>query len=208
VVEFLARKGLKVIAVYPESLEELYGVIEMCGQIFQRESRAKEVRSRMDGLFDLVKSKAAEIPPDRRRKALWLWQKPTRVTGRFGLQQDLMTMIGAVNPAQTFTMSHAEVSLEQILGWNPEVIFIWGHSSYGPEDLLGSPQWQTVKAVKDRRVYKAPLADTWSPSTAVLTLWMAQKTYPEYFRGIDLGEIARQCHQECFGVPLTDGIFD
>ena len=31
VVEFLTRKGLRVIAVYPDSLEELYEVIEMCG---------------------------------------------------------------------------------------------------------------------------------------------------------------------------------
>jgi iron complex transport system substrate-binding protein len=208
VVEFLSRKGLKVIAVYPDSLEELYEVIEMCGRLFQKEGRAKEVRSRMDELFYLVKSRAADIPPDKRRKVLWLWQKPTRVTGRLGLQQDLMTMIGAVNSAQTFAMSHAEVSLEQILGWNPEVIFIWGHASYGPADLLGSSQWQTVKAVKEGRVYKAPLADTWSPSTGVLTLWMAQKTYPEYFAGIDPGEIARQFHQECFGVSLAEGIFD
>ena len=54
VVEFLARKGLRVIAVYPDSLEELYQVIEMCGQLFGKERRAQEVRSRMDALFSLV----------------------------------------------------------------------------------------------------------------------------------------------------------
>ena len=208
VVEFLARKGLKVIAIYPDSLAELYDVFDMCGQLFRKESRAKEIRSRMEELFELVRSGVSGIPPDKRRKVLWLWQKPTRVTGRFGLQQDLIKIIGAVNPAETFESTHVEVPLEQILAWNPDVIFIWGYASYGPDDLLRSSQWQTVKAVKEGRVYKAPLADTWSPSTGVLTLWMAQKTYPEYFKGIDLADVARQFHQECFGVPLAGGIFD
>ena len=208
VAEFLTRKGLRVIAVYPESLEELYGVIEMCGRLFGKESRAREVRSRMDELFSLVQTRVSDIPRERRVKVLWLWQKPTRVTGRFGLQQDLITMVGAVNPAQDVVMPHAEVPLEQILAWNPEVVFIWGHATYGPEALLESSQWQTVAAVKDKRVYKAPLADTWSPSTGVLTLWMAHKVYPELFRDKDLGAEARTFHLECFGVPLAAGIFD
>jgi iron complex transport system substrate-binding protein len=208
VAEYLARKGLRVIAVYPESLEELYGVIEMCGRLFGKEDRAREVRSRMDELFSLVTSRVADIPPERRRKVLWLWQKPTRVTGRIGLQQDLITLIGAVNPASGVENAHAEVSIERILTWNPDVVFIWGHASYGTDDLVRSSQWQAVKAVKDGRVFKAPISDSWSPSTGVLTLWTAQKTYPETFEGIDLGEIARQFHQECFGVPLAGGIFE
>ena len=117
-------------------------------------------------------------------------------------------MVGAVNQAATVEMPHAEVSLEQILAWNPEVIFIWGYATYGPEALLESSQWRTVAAVKEKRVYKAPLADTWSPSTGVLTLWMAQKIYPELFKDLDLGAEARKFHLECFGVPLAEGIFD
>lgn len=208
VVEFLARKGLRVIAVYPESLDELYGVIELCGRLFGKEARAKAVRSRMDELFSLVQSRVSNIPPERRCKVLCLWQKPTRVTGRFGLQQDLIAMVGAVNPAQTVDRSHAEVSLEQILAWNPDVVFIWGHATYGPEALIESSQWQSVTAVKERRVYKAPLADTWSPSTGVLTLWMAQKVYPALFKDLDPGAEARKFHLDCFGVPLAEGIFE
>ncbi len=208
VVEFLTRKGLRVIAVYPESLDELYGVMELCGQLFGKETRARAIRSRMDELFALVRSRVSDIPPERRCRVLWLWQKPTRITGRFGLQQDLITMVGAVNPAQHVDMPHAEVSLEQILAWNPEVVFIWGHASYGPETLLDSPSWRTVAAVKAGRVHKAPLADTWSPSTGILTLWMAQKIYPDRFKDLDLGAEARQFHWDCFGVPLAAGIFD
>lgn len=40
VAEFLSRKGLKTLSVYPESLDELYRAIEMCGVIFHVEDRA------------------------------------------------------------------------------------------------------------------------------------------------------------------------
>ena len=40
VADFLVRRGLKVISVYPDSLEELYGVLDLCGRLFRKEDRA------------------------------------------------------------------------------------------------------------------------------------------------------------------------
>ena len=42
--DFLVRRGLKVISVYPDSLEELYAVLDMCGRLFRKEDRAREIR--------------------------------------------------------------------------------------------------------------------------------------------------------------------
>lgn len=206
-VEFLAARGLKVLAVYPDSLEELYEVMDLCGRLFGVEGRAKEVRSLMEGMFEMIRSPVSRVTFEQRRKVLWVWQEPTRVSGSLGLQQDLTGWIGAVNPAGGFPTRYANVSLEQIVAWNPDVIFIWGHATYGAERLLESPQWKSVRAVRDGRVFKAPKVDSWSPSVALLALWMAQKTYPECFSGMSLHPMARTFHMQCFGVPL-DGPLD
>jgi len=87
------------------------------------------------------------------------------------------------------------------------VIFIWGHATYGTERLLESPQWKSVRAVKNGKVFKAPRVDSWSPDVALLALWMAHKTYPECFSGMSPHSVARTFHIQCFGVPL-DGLLD
>lgn len=207
VAEFLSRKGLKTLSVYPESLDELYRAIEMCGVIFHVEDRAREVERLMKEMFESVRSKVSAIPEEARRRVLWIWQKPTRVSGSIGIQHELIVMTGGINPASHLHSKHPEVSPEWILMWDPEVIFIWGNARYGPESILNNPQWKTVRAVKDRKVYKAPSWSTWSPSIGLLALWMAMKTYPEVFDPASQLKGARQYHQACFGIPLDEAVF-
>jgi len=206
--DFLARRGLKVISVYPDSLEELYAVIDLCGRLFQKEDRAREVLSLMEKSFAATASKVSQIPPENRRKVIWLWGKPTTVSGGTGLQHELTKLIGGINPAEGIQTLHPEVSMESIVSWNPDVIFIWGSARYGPEELLSGPQWKSIKAVRDGKVFKAPDLTTWSPTICSLTLWMAWKTYPEHFDRKEISEDVLRFNQKCFRIPIEGFAFD
>ena len=59
--DFLVRRGLKVISVYPDSLEELYAVLDLCGRLFRKEDRAREIRSLMEKSFAATASKVSQI---------------------------------------------------------------------------------------------------------------------------------------------------
>ena len=207
-VEFLARKGLKVVAVYPESLGELREVMKMCAGLFQREERVGTVLAVMEEASALIRERVSHIPREERRRVVFLWQKPTTVSGAGGLTHDIFREIGAVNPAEGLPASYSEVSMERILAWDPEVVFIWGYAKYGPETLLNSPQWRTVNAVRNGRVYKAPATDTWSPLVVMLALWMAQKTYPERFGDISFDKAYRDFETRCFGMAAGTVPFD
>lgn len=197
--EFMTARGLKVIAIYPDNLDELYGALDMCGRLFSEEARARDIRTAMEEVFSLVESRTGALPPERRRSVLWLWQEPTRVSGSRSLQHDIMQRAGAVNLGAVFDERHANISLERIVEMDPEVIFIWGHATYGPERLLSSPQWASIRAVREKKVYKAPKLDTWSPAVALVTLWTAEKVYPELFRDIPLHDFARAFYDRTSG---------
>ncbi|MCG2813146.1 MAG: ABC transporter substrate-binding protein, partial [Thermodesulfovibrionales bacterium] len=64
-----------------------------------------------------------------------------------------------------------------------------------------NPQWRHVSAAKNSRVYKAPKWSTWSPRLAIVALWMAMKTYPEYFVDINLEKAADDFYREVYGIP-------
>lgn len=199
-VQFMEEKGLKVIAVYPESLQELYEVMRLQGRLFGKEKKVEYTIAQMEKIFSLIKGRVSKIPLDRRKKTIWLNGKPTTVSGSIGVNNDMFSLIHGINPAASIKERSADVSIEKIIAWNPEVIFIWGSAKYGAADISGNPQWRHVDAAKNSRVYKAPKWSTWSPRLAIVALWMAMKTYPEYFRDINLDKIAEDFYRSVYGI--------
>jgi iron complex transport system substrate-binding protein len=199
-VRFMEEKGLTVIAIYPENLAELYEALRLQGRLFNREDKVERIITNMESVFDLIKKRVSHIPAGKRLKAIWLNGRPTAVSGNIGINNDIFGMINAVNAASELKERSSDVSIERIIGWNPDVVFIWGSAKYNAEDLSGSPQWRHVNAVKNGKVYKAPRWSTWSPRLAIIALWMAMKTYPDQFRDVDLEKTAENFYQSVYGV--------
>ena len=199
-VRFVEERGLRVIAIYPESLPELYEVMRLYGRIFEREARMERAIGEMEGIFRMVKERVARIPDNQRKKVLYLGSKPTIVSGAVGVTNDMITLIGARNPASVLKQRNIEVPLERIIEWNPDTVIIWGNARYPASDLINDPQWRLIPSVRKGRVYKSPEWNTWSPRLAPFALWMAAKTYPEQFRDIDMDRVIDDFHRKVFGV--------
>lgn len=201
---FLEQKGLTVIALNPDSVAEMCGLIEFEGKLFDRRKEAQRVTVEMKRVFDLVKERTAKVPSSRMKKVLWLSLRPNMVGGGTGMTNDSIAMIGARNVAGGIAERSPVVPVESIIGWNPDVIFIVGNARYDKQDILGNPQWRFVKAVREKQVFKTPRWTTWSPRLALIVLWMAAKTYPELYRDIDLRDSADRFHREIFQEPLVN----
>jgi iron complex transport system substrate-binding protein len=199
-IRFMEEKGLKVIALYPESIAELYAAMRLQGKLFGKEKKVERSISGMEKIFTLIRQRTAKIPREKRKKAIWLGGKPTTVSGGIGINNNLIGMMHGINPAAEMKDRSADVSVERMIAWNPEVIFIWGSAKYGPGDLLNSPQWRHVDAAKRGRIFKAPKWSTWSPRLAVVALWMAMKTYPDSFRDISFEKISEDFYQSVYGI--------
>ncbi|TLE14965.1 ABC transporter substrate-binding protein [Helicobacter apodemus] len=99
------------------------------------------------------------------------------------------------------------VNLEAIYKFDPDVIFITNFTDTQEKDLLQSKEWQRLKAVKEKRVHKLPLATyrPYAPSLdiAPTLLFMAKKTYPSLFEDISLEDIFKKHFLKFYGIPLT-----
>lgn len=203
IINFLEQKGLTVIAVYPESVAELYDVMRLQGKLFGREKNVEKAISHMEEMFGLIRKRVAAVPKGARKKAIYLTGKQTNVNGRVGVTNDLFAMMGVDNSANEINQRSAEVSLERIISWNPDLIYIWGNARYSAADLMSNPQWRHIKAIKKRHVYKAPKWGTWSPRLAPITLWMAAAAYPEQFRDLDINKITDKFFRDVYGIPYS-----
>lgn len=200
VIKHIERKGIPVLCIYPESLEDLYQAVRLIGKAFGKENRAEDVIKTMEKNVNLVKSRVENVSLEKRLKTLWLWGKPTKVAGGRGLSHDLVTLAGGINLAEDIYELYSEVSLEKIIAWNPDVVVIWGAAHYSACDILNDPKWQSIKAVKEGRVYKPPKESTWSPRVILLLLKMAKWFYPELFKDIEFDKVAHEFYLRCYGI--------
>ncbi len=203
-VRFMEEKGLKVIAISPDSLPELYEVMRLYGRLFSKEEQMEHAISEMEKILNLIKERVLKIPVSKKKKVLYIYNKPTLVACAVGVTNDIFKLVGGINPPSSIPQKHADVSMEKIIAWNPDVIFITDIAKYTAEDIMNNPQWKFIKAVKEGKVYKVPKSwSTWSPTHAMISLWMAMKTYPEYFRDVNLEKISDDFYRKVFGIPYS-----
>ncbi|AXU93932.1 hypothetical protein CI789_00965 [Erwinia persicina] len=122
----------------------------------------------------------------------------------------MMAHAGAINVAAATVKGYKQVSMEQILAWNPQVIFVQDSYPRVIDEIAQQPAWQAVDAVKNHRVYLMPeYAKAWGypmpEAMALGELWMAKKLYPARFADIDMQQQADQWYQRFYRTHYRGG---
>ena len=78
-----------------------------------------------------------------------------------------------------------DVSIEQIIAWDPDFIWVPQYATYTVEDLMNDPAWSGLSAVQNNRVYMFPSnLEPWDQPTAAVALgidWALYKLHPDLF---------------------------
>jgi len=196
-IQYIEKKGVKVIGIYPESIRELYDVIRLHGELFGKEVLTNQVIDEMQNVFSYIASQTKGL---RKKRVLWLGSRPTSVAGKVGITNELFEMMNSHNVANEINERNRDVSVERIISWNPEVIFIWGNAKYSSGDIIRDVRLKNITAVKEAQVFKAPDWSTWSPRLAPMALWMAKRTHPEAFNHLKLDEFFKVYFNKVFHV--------
>jgi iron complex transport system substrate-binding protein len=137
----------------------------------------------------------AKVPVEKRPRVLIMFQTKSKLVagaGTFGHYWIART--GGINAAADLKGPHpafvALGSFEDILRWDPEIVYLTNFENTMPEDLyanrIDGQDWSKVSAVIDRRVYRIPLGIyRWYPPSLdgpLMLKWLAQKNYPELFK--------------------------
>ena len=106
-----------------------------------------------------------------------------------------------------FVSNDYYASLEQILAWDPEVIFV---NENGVDDyILKDSKWQSLKAVNTNQVYMLPVGITrWghpnSLEIPLVMLYTSKMMYPDLFEDMDLENEMKYFYKTFFDLDVTD----
>lgn len=122
---------------------------------------------------------------------------------------DILSAVKATNVATTF-LEDPEVDLEHLAVLDPPVILLNSQprDSALPEQIYRDPNWQILRAVRDRRVYKMPrFAGFLGPVEEPLLLqWLAEVLHPALPHR--LRAQYAQAYQIGYGVTPSDAEID
>ncbi|WP_338557651.1 ABC transporter substrate-binding protein [Erwinia sp. E_sp_B01_3] len=176
--------------------------IRLIGEVVNHQKQADAL---IKATFEERQQTAArlnEIPAGQRIRAYMA--NPDLTTYGSGKYTGLMMAhAGALNVAAATVKGYKQVSMEQIIAWNPQVIFVQDRYPRVIDEINQQPAWQAVDAVKNHRVYLMPeYAKAWGypmpEALALGELWMAKKLYPEKFSDVDMQKKADSWYQRFY----------
>lgn len=161
------------------------------GKVFGQEERCEMLAKYCEDTFKEVQEKVETIPEDK-RVTLYYAEKENGLATEPDTSSHaaVFKYAGAKNVANvenTPGSGMTPVTLEQILAWNPDVIFMGGGKSSPYNEITTNKNWANIDAVKNGRVYEAPyLPFSWidrpPSSQQYLGLrYVANALYPDVF---------------------------
>jgi len=176
--------------------------ISLIGRIVNQPAEAQALIAATDQGRKMVSDRLKAIPAEKRIRAYMA--NPQLTTYGSGKYTGLMMQhAGAVNVAAATVKGFKTVSMEQVIAWNPQVIFVQNRYPLVVHEILTSPQWQVIDAVKHHRVYLMPdYAKAWGypmpEAMGIGELWMAKKLYPQRFQDVDMQALANRWYQRFY----------
>lgn len=176
--------------------------ITLIGDVVNKPKEAQALIAATFANRKLVAERLKGIPESERVRAYMA--NPEMTTYGSGKYTGLMMAhAGALNVAASTIQGFKQVSMEQVIVWDPKVIFVQDRYPKVVAEINRSSQWQVIDAVKNHRIYLMPeYAKAWGypmpEAMGIGELWMAKKLYPERFKDIDMKKKANDWYQRFY----------
>ena len=202
--------GIPVVLFSGDSADyaEAYRLL---GRMIGREEDAEALIAYTAGIVEEVEAVAAQVPEDQRVRLYYAEGDDGLATEPANSNRSyVFNTAGALNVAQVDAQAgygQSAVSMEQVLAWNPEIIITQGTAN-AYDTILSDPNWASIDAVKNGRVYQMPSEPySWadrppSVNRFIGLKWMANLLYPDLY-DIDIVEEAIEYYDVMYHVEVS-----
>ncbi len=162
VVLALQRLKMPVYVADPQTIDELFASIRDIGAITGKSANAAALIERMRREIEEVRVKTKAIAPGMRvRVYVEIWHEPLITAGKGSFVDELIALAGGVNIGSSLPRPYSAVSPETVIRGNPGCIILAYMDEKMPLEVVRARfGWDTIDAVKNKRVYNDIDPDT------------------------------------------------
>jgi iron complex transport system substrate-binding protein len=204
--EQFSGRNCHLVQIEIDSMDRLYGVIELLGTIFEREQRAGEIISEIRGELQIVSRKLRAIPREQRKRVLRVMSyDPLTTPGDDSFQNNHIRAAGGIPPELGRQGGAVEMTLEEWQRFNPQMIYTCGGNRNLVEGVLSQPGWKDVDAVRTGKIYDFPCDLTCRASvrSGRFISYLASILYEEQFSDLSKLVLDQKCTaKRAVDIPL------
>ncbi len=189
--------------------DRMVEAILQIGRIANEETRAGGLARYAESTVSDIARRVAKIPANQRPRVYYGRGPQGLNTGLAGsINVESIEQLGAINVAAELGRGGlVQVSIEQVLRWNPEIVTTTDPNFYAT--ARSHPLWRDVAAIKAGRIFLSPSVPfgwiDFPPSINRLIglRWLARILYPQAFPE-DLRPIVRDFYTRCYHQTPTE----
>ncbi|MBP2134338.1 iron complex transport system substrate-binding protein [Methanomicrobium sp. W14] len=191
--------------------------IKFIGELLGEEEQAEKLTDFYEGILGKVNERVANLT-DSGKPTVYYAEGPEGLqTDPSGSQHSqLIELCGGVNIAdckKTPVYGRTEVSLEQVISWNPDIILAGSSDFYN--SVYNDSRWKDITAVKNKQVYLIPtdVPFCWfdrppAGNRIIGIAWTAKVLHPDLFEDFDMKELTQYFYTNFIHQSLTDEQMD
>ncbi|MDD2619681.1 MAG: ABC transporter substrate-binding protein [Syntrophomonadaceae bacterium] len=220
VEEAQKKMGIPIVIV-DGNLKNVPAAYEFLGKLLNEEKRAKKLSNYCRNTLEDAERIAGEMPEGEKTKVYYACGKDGLMTYAVGnIHSEIIDLAGGKNVVETEIggdYSFSNISLEQLIKWNPQVIVTNKVEARGGQEsnaglrsrLLENASLSNLEAVKKNQVYEIPCAPfSWfgQPPSAARILgikWLGNLLYPEKF-DFDIKNEVKDFYKLFYNRDLSD----
>ena len=205
--ETISELGIPVLLVNPEDETLLEEMVTLIGTATGKTEEAAKLLAFNDKYQEDLVAKNANVT----MPTVYLAGNSDILStaGKSMYQSTMIELAGGTNVAEDITDTYwAEISLEQLLAYDPEYIVIASEAGYTVEDVLNNSDLAMLTAVKEGKVLKMPsTAESWDspvPSSVLGSVWLSSKLHPETTSEDFAKEVINEYYETFYGFTYPE----
>ena len=196
--------------------EDTKNVLNLYADILGGESVkiAQKYAKYFDEKVKMVTDITSKIPEEERPKAYFSNQEILWTAGKKSDLVELIELAGGNCVHKDIDGgSKNEISIDQLLDWNPDHIFVDHAGSSGNasaedviKEMLNDDRYQQINAVKNNNVHISPTGVFFWDSgqqKILMLMWMAKSLHPDEFADLDMSKELKYFYKEFYRYDLS-----
>lgn len=196
----LNELGISTVYLNLETPEALMKGILLVGDIMNKKDRAAFVVSYYRGKLDYIRSRTSRVK--NRKRVYFAGPSMLGTAGADCYQDSLIAYAGGVNVAHALKGGWNTISVEHLLAWNPDLIFIGTYGNARVKSFANDSRLQDISAIRKKTVFMSrTYIGSWdvpTPESLLGIMWLANKLYPDDVR-FDMEKEFVSFYETCYG---------
>lgn len=203
------QAGLPTLSMQFDDVDSMKRSLLTTAQVVgtqEAQRRAQAYNRYLDAQIATVSARTASLAEGDRPRVLHIQSlHPLKIDGSQTLIDTWIRLAGGRNAAAQVTGNMKEVSPEQVIAWDPDII-ITGAGAGRLEESEYAALFSSLKAVRQHRVWQNPSGvfpwDRYGTEVALQIQWAAKRLHPELFRQLNIVSATQDFYQRFYHYPL------